>query len=131
MEANWAIRAALVSSEKAAFTKVLSDAETAAIAGKTITISALVRSAPDQLRALGSFACRSGGETRTFVFLDKGTCKDGWLLLVCSGIAVDPDQPSPISLKYYPAFSSKPPESNSPLLIRKVVITEGILPKEL
>lgn len=118
-------------SEKASLTKVFSKEETAAIAGKTITITALVRSAPDQLRALGSFVCRSGGETRTFVFLDKGTCKDGWLLLVCSGIAVDPDQPSPASLNYFPAFSTKPPESNSALLIRKVVITEGVLPKGL
>lgn len=118
-------------SEKASFTRVLSKEETTAIAGKTITITALVRSAPDQLRALGSFVCRSGGETRTFVFLDRGTCKDGWLLLVCSGIVVDRDQPSPVYLKYYPAFFTKPPESNSPLLIRKVVITEGILPKGL
>lgn len=118
-------------SEKAALMKVLSKEETAAIAGKTITLTALVRSAPDQLRALGSFVCRSGGETRTFVFADKGTCKDGWLLLVCSGIVVDADQPSPVYLKYYPAFFSKPPTSNSPLLLRKVVITEGVLPKGL
>lgn len=118
-------------SEKAALMKVLSKEETAAIAGKTISITALVRSAPDQLRALGSFVCRSGGETRTFVFPEKGTCKDGWLLLVCSGITVDADQPSPVYLKYYPAFFSKPPTSNSPLLIRKVIITEGILPKGL
>lgn len=118
-------------SEKASLTKVFSNEETAAIAGKTITITALVRSAPDQIRALGSFVCRSGGETRTFVFLDKGTCKDGWLLLVCSGIAVDLDQPSPVYLKYYPAFGSKPPASRSALLIQKVVISEGMLPKGL
>ncbi|MES2598923.1 MAG: SGNH/GDSL hydrolase family protein [Verrucomicrobiota bacterium] len=118
-------------SEKAALMMVFSKEETAAIAGKTITITALVKSAPDQLRALGSFVCRSGGATRTFVFPDKGTCKDGWLLLVCSGIAVDTDQPSPVYLQYYPAFSAQPPTSPSPLLIRKVVVTEGLLPKGL
>lgn len=118
-------------SQNAALTKILTTEETAALAGKTITLAALVRSAPDQPRALGSFVCRSGGETRTFVFLDRGTCKDAWLLLVCSGIPVDADQPSPVYLKYYPAFSDTAPESNSPLLIRSVRITEGSLPKGL
>lgn len=118
-------------SEKASLTKVLTKEETAAIAGKSITITVLVRSALDQHRALGSFVCRSGGATRTFVFLDKGTCKDGWLLLVCSGIAVDPEQPSPVYFNCYPAFAAQPPASNSALQVRKVVITEGSLPKGL
>lgn len=118
-------------SQHAALMRVLSKEETAAIAGKTITITALVRSAPDQVRAIGSLVCRSGGEIRTFLFPDLGTCKDGWLLLVGSGIVVDAVQPAPVYLKYYPAFSGKPPASNSPLLIQKIVVTEGVLPKGL
>lgn len=115
--------------QNSALTKILTKEEVAAIAGKTITLTAEVRSAPDQLRALGNFVCKSGGETRTFVVLDRGTCKDGWLLLVCSGIQIDADQsPGPVYLKYFPAFHTKAPESNSPLLIRKVTITEGLLP---
>ena len=117
-------------SEKASISKALTSVEMAAIAGKTISITALVRSSPSQTRALGSFTCQSGGTVKNFVFLDRGTCKDGWMLLVCSGIQVDPDQTNgPAFLKYFPAFSAKPPESDEPLLIRKVVITEGVLPK--
>ncbi|GEP44788.1 SGNH/GDSL hydrolase family protein [Brevifollis gellanilyticus] len=118
-------------SVQASLMKVLTKEETASISGKTISITALVRSAPDQVRAIGSFVCRSGGEIRTFLFPDLGTCKDGWLLLVGSGITVDADQPAPVYLKYYPAFSGKPSASNSPLLIQKVIITEGALPKGL
>jgi len=117
-------------SEKACVSKALTPAEMAAIAGKTISITALVRSAPSQTRALGSFVCQSGGALKTFVFLDRGTCKDGWMLLVCSGIPVDANQThGPAFLRYFPAFSTKPPESDEPLLIRKAVITEGELPK--
>lgn len=106
--------------QNACLTKILTKEETAAIAGKTVTLIAEVRSFPDQLRAFGNFVCRSGGETRTFAFLDRGTCKDGWFLLACDGIRLDPDQPGPVYLKYLPAFHTTAPTSNSPLLIRSV-----------
>lgn len=116
--------------EQSFFGTILTPDEVKAIAGKTISITALVRSSPNQMRALGNFVCCAGGSVRTFVFLDRGTCKDGWMLLVCSGISVDADQSKgPVYLRYFPAFSTTPPPSNEPLLIRKIVITEGTLPK--
>ncbi len=128
--ADYSIEVRPNGSEKAFLTKILSKDEVAAIAGKTISITALVRSSPSQTRVFGSFVCQSGGAIRTFVFLDKGTCKDGWMLLVCSGIVMDADQSrGPVYLRYFPAFGTKPPESNEPLFIRKVVINEGLLPK--
>ena len=111
----------------AAIGKAFAKEEVAAIAGRTITISALVR-VPAKARVSGSFHCRCEGEPRDFI-LRSGAFTDGWMLLVCAGIKVDADQGEvPVALKFSASDLVNEPFVGGPVLIQKVVITEGALP---
>jgi hypothetical protein len=109
--------------------KVLDDAESAAVRGKTITIAALVRASSAQPRAFALFVCPVEGVTRSFAFGDLNGGKGNWVWLVCSGIPVDAAAAKgSLYLRFYPAFSAKAPQDNEPLLIERVLITEGKRP---
>lgn len=108
--------------------KKFSAGETAAISGKTISISALV-DVPPKMRVTGSFHCKCGGEPRVFI-LRSGGFTDGRMLLVCAGIQVDADQGGmPVELKFSSAVVPNEPFVGGPLRISGVKITEGGLPK--
>ncbi|PTX97447.1 hypothetical protein DB346_20855 [Verrucomicrobia bacterium LW23] len=123
--------------QAAIFEKVLTREELQRLAGKTISVASLIRASSSQPRAFATVVCQSGGKRRTFAFGDVNSGKGGWVWLVTSGITIDgpatsadgaAETPEPVTLRFYPAFGLKPPESNDPLLIRRVIVTEGSLP---
>lgn len=119
--------------DKAAFLgKVLDEAESAAVRGKTITIAALVRASSAQPRAYACFVGPVEGINRTFAFGDLNSGKDGWVWMVCSGIPVDATAArGSMYLRFFPAFSLNAPASNEPLLIQRVLVVEGKRPTGL
>lgn len=112
--------------------KVLTDAETAAVRGKTITIAALVRGSSAQPRPFATFVCPVEGTNRTFAIGDVYNIKDEWFWLVCSGIPVDAHSPpNSLSLRFLPSLSRTSHTSNDPLLIQRVLLLNGPLPSGL
>jgi hypothetical protein len=115
--------------DKGAFLgKLLTEAECAAVRGRTITVAARVRAPAAQPRAYAALVCPVAGANKTFAFGDLNSGKDGWVWLVCSGIPVDEAaRAGSIYLRLYPAFSLNAPVSNEPLLIERVLVLEGRL----
>jgi len=108
--------------------KTLTEAECAAVRGRTITVAALVRAPAAQPRAYAALVCPVAGANKTFAFGDLNSGKDGWGWLVCAGIPVDATaKAGAVYLRFYPAFSLNAPVSNEPLLIQRVLVLEGRL----
>lgn len=97
--------------------------------GKTVSVAALVRTSPNQLGPVGNFVCPFQGETRTFSFGNLVGGKGEWMWYVVSGIpAEEATSRSAIYFRIHPAFGATPPESNDPLLVRRVIVSEGSVP---
>lgn len=97
--------------------------------GKTISVAALVRASPNQLGPVGNFVCPFQGETRTFSFGNLAGGKGEWMWYVVSGIpAEEASIRSAIYFRIHPAFGASAPEKNDPLLVRRVIVSEGALP---
>jgi hypothetical protein len=96
---------------------------------RTISVAALVRASSNQLPPTGLVVCPFQGETRTYNFGNLSGGRGEWMWLVASGIPVE-EAPvrSKIYLRIHPAFGAKPPENNDPLLVRRVIVSEGSVP---
>lgn len=116
-------------SQFAGIDKTFSEEEFTKISGKTISVAVLVRSSPAQPRPMATIVSPIQGETRTFAFGDLNKGRGEWVWLVTSGIPIeDAALRNEITLRIYPAFDVKSPTSNEPLLIRRVIVTEGLIP---
>lgn len=113
--------------------KYLSSTEMQRIAGKTITLAALVRGLSTQPRPFVTFSIKdTAGTIRDYALGDVINCRDGWMWLVAAGIPVIADGADTWRyLRLFPAHGASNPVSTDPVNIQRVLITDGLSPKGL
>ncbi|MBS0258371.1 MAG: SGNH/GDSL hydrolase family protein [Proteobacteria bacterium] len=113
--------------------KYLSATEMQRIAGKTVTLAALVRGLSTQPRPFVTFSIKdTAGTIRDYALGDVINCRDGWMWLVAAGIPIIADGADAWRyLRLFPSFGVSNPSNANPVNIQRVLITEGLSPKGL
>ncbi|CDN93466.1 hypothetical protein [Agrobacterium tumefaciens] len=113
--------------------KYLSATEMQRIAGKTVTLAALVLGRSTQPRPMVTLSIKdTAGTIRDYALGDVINCRDGWMWLVAAGIPITPDGADAWRyLRLFPAFGVPNPGNTDPLNVQRVLITEGLPPKGL
>lgn len=105
--------------------------EKATIAGKTVTLAVLVTMDPDQRPGFGQFLVTTAAGNAGVSFGGLMGLRSGkmWLVLPNIPMAAGYTSNANASVRLLPAFSGSAPVSMDPLIVHKVLVTEGAAPK--
>lgn len=113
--------------------KYLSAQEMARIAGKTVCFAALCYSVKPQVNPATYFSVKNAfGNVRDYVTGAVIDCQDGWMWYISVGIPIvnDPNEAWRY-LRLIPSQQVPNPATSDPLIVQRVLITEGLSPKGL
>ncbi|UYZ08534.1 SGNH/GDSL hydrolase family protein [Agrobacterium salinitolerans] len=113
--------------------KYLSAQEMARIAGKTVCFAALCYSVRPQVNPATYFSVKNAfGNVRDYVTGAVMDCQDGWMWYMSVGIPIvnDPNEAWRY-LRLIPSQQVPNPATSDPLIVQRVLITEGLPPKGL
>lgn len=122
-----------VSGQTSYLQKYLSGTEMARIAGKTVCFAALCYSVRPQVNATTYFSVKNAfGNVRDYVTGAVMDCQDGWMWYLSVGIPIvnDPNEAWRY-LRLIPSQQVPNPATSDPLIVQRVLITEGLSPKGL
>lgn len=122
-----------VSAQTSYLGKYLSAQEMARIAGKTVCFAALCYSVRPQVNPSCYFSVKNAfGNVRDYVTAGVLDCQDGWMWCMSVGIPVvnDPNEAWRY-LRLIPSQQIPNPATSDPLIVQRVLITEGLSPKGL
>lgn len=111
--------------------KYLSGTEMARIAGKTVCFAALCYSVRPQVNPTTYFSVKNpNGVIKDYVTGAVIDCQDGWMWYMSVGIPVynDPNEAWRY-LRLIPSQQVSNPATSDPLIVQRVLITEGLPPK--
>lgn len=114
--------------------KGFNSTERNAIAGKTVSIAFLVKGVPTQRAPFVGFMVRAGGALRGLsIGGNLAGVRDGWNLLVASGIPVDLATATDANtgIRLQPGFGVSAPPTNDPMIVQRIVVVEGEVPAGL
>lgn len=120
-----------VSAQGSYLQKYLSAQEMARIAGKTVCFAVLAWSVRPQVNPSMYFSVKNAfGNVRDYVTAGVIDCQDGWMWYICPAIPIvnDPNEAWRY-LRLIPSQQVPNPATSDPLIVQRVLVTEGLNPK--